>query len=156
MNRILLAYCRDNADLAHSLDHKLSRIGIPFEHVTDLPEAPTDAFSEYLRANQEPVLMLVTDNLLKNRHCMTGLLPAVQQLVREDRLLLVLGNGKDADGQPHPTHIDRMVHALQYMNHWQNIWLDSALPTSRPGRRKRKTWIGNWTRYAALPTRWVI
>ena len=124
MNRILLAYCRDNADLAHYLDHKLNRIGIPFEHVTDLPDTSTDAFSDYLRANKEPVLLLLTDNLLKNRHCMIGLLPAVQQLVREDRLLLVLSDGKDADGQPQPTHIDRMVNALQYMNHWQNIWLE--------------------------------
>ena len=124
MNRILLAHCRTNADLAQYLDHKLSRIGIPFEHVTDLPEAMPDAFSEYLRANQEPVLMLMTDNLLKSRYCMTGLLPAIQQLVREDRLLLVISDGLDADGQPQPTHIDRMVNALQYMNYWQNIWLE--------------------------------
>ena len=124
MNRILLAYCHDNAELAAYLDHKLSRIGIPFEHVTDLPNLPIGAFNEYLRANQEPVLMLLTDNLLKNRFCMIGLLPTVQQLVREDRLLLILSDGKDADGQPVPTHIDRMVNALQYMNYWQNIWLE--------------------------------
>ncbi len=123
MNRILLAYCHDNADLASHLDHKLSRIGIPFEHVTDLPNLPIGAFNEYLRANNEPVLMLVTDNLLKNLPCMIGLLPTVQQLVREDRLLLVLSDGKDEDGQPQPTHIDRMVNAMQYMNYWQNIWL---------------------------------
>ena len=124
MNRILLAYCHDNAPLAHYLDHKLSRIGIPFEHVTEQPDAPVGTFTEQLRSNEEPVLLLVTDNLLKNRHCMVGLLPVLQQLVRQDRVLVVVADGVDVDGMVVPTHIDRMVNALLYMNYWQNTWLD--------------------------------
>ncbi len=124
MNRIQLAYCHDNAELAHYLDHKLSRIGIPFEHITDQNAASAGAFAEQLRSNEEPVLLLVTDNLLKNYRCMVGLLPVLQQLARQERLLAVIADGVDADGVAQPTHIDRMVNALQYMNFWQNTWLD--------------------------------
>ncbi|MEO6036790.1 MAG: hypothetical protein ABIQ93_00165, partial [Saprospiraceae bacterium] len=124
MNRILLAYCHDNAELAYYLDHKLSRIGIPFEHITEQPETPMGAFAEHLRTNEEPVLLLVTDNLLKNRACMVGLLPLVQQLVRQERMLAVVADGLGPDGAVVPTHIDRMVNALQYMNYWQNTWLE--------------------------------
>ena len=124
MNRIQLAYCHDNAELAHYLDHKLSRIGIPFEHITDQNAASAGAFAEQLRSSEEPVLLLVTDNLLKNYRCMVGLLPVLQQLVRQERLLAVIADGVDADGVAQSTHIDRMVNALQYMNFWQNTWLD--------------------------------
>ena len=124
MNRIQLAYCHDNAELAHYLDHKLSRIGIPFEHITDQNATSAGAFAEQLRSSEEPVLLLVTDNLLKNYRCMVGLLPVLQQLVRQERLLAVIADGVDADGVAQSTHIDRMVNALQYMNFWQNTWLD--------------------------------
>ncbi|MEO6758869.1 MAG: SDR family NAD(P)-dependent oxidoreductase, partial [Saprospiraceae bacterium] len=124
MNRILLAYCHDNAELANYLDHKLSRIGIPFEHITDQPDTPAGAFSAYLSSIEEPVLLLVTDNLLKNYACMVGLMPALQQLVRQQRLLAIIADGYGPDGEVVSTHIDRMVNAVQYMNHWQTNWLE--------------------------------
>jgi len=137
MNRILLAYCHDNAPMALYLDHKLSRIGIPFEHVTDRPEAPVGSFTEQLRNIEEPVLLLVTDNLLKNRQCMVGLLPVLQQLVRQDRLLAVVTNGLAPDGSAVETHIDRMVNALQYMNFWQNTWLDLSTAHQAAGSAEK-------------------
>ncbi len=116
MNRIILAYAPENADLAASIDQQLSRIGIPFEHASG-------AIAEQIASSGEPVLLLVTDNLLINRACMGGLPPALQGLAAKKRLVAVIADGINAAGQPVPTHIDRMANALHYMKHWQDAWL---------------------------------
>lgn len=124
MTRILLAYCHLNAQLASIIATKLGRIGIPFEHITDLPDDAPGQFATRLHQSEEPVLLLVTDNLLKSAVCMSGLLPVAQMLAGRQLLLPVVADGKNAQGEATQTHIDRMVNALQYMNHWQNAWLD--------------------------------
>ena len=128
MNRILLAYCRDNAELAQNIDQQLSRIGIPFEHVSDQSGHPSGHLAHYLAKVAEPVLLLVTDNFLKSAACLDGLLGTLQGLAREGRIVPVVADGfrRAADGgtESVPTHFDRMVYALQYMNHWQSAWLD--------------------------------
>lgn len=128
MNRILLAYCRDNAELAQNIDQQLSRIGIPFEHVSDQSGHPSGHVAHYLAKVAEPVLLLVTDNFLKSAECLDGLLGTLQGLTREGRVVPVVADGfrRTADGgtESVPTHFDRMVYALQYMNHWQSAWLD--------------------------------
>ena len=129
MNRIILAYCHDNAELAHVVEQHLSRIGIPFEHLTDQQGDTPGTFGRRLAEAEDPVVLFVTENLLKSRFCMSGALGAIQNLLRNRQLLLVVADGKiSADGgatfQYVETHFDRMGHALQYMNFWQNAWLD--------------------------------
>ncbi len=124
MTRILLAYSHFNTDLATSLSEQLGRIGIPFDHISDLPDDAPGAFAARLDQAEEPVLLLVTDNLLRHTACMSGLLDTAQHLATHRLLLPVIAEGKNAEGSPVPTHIDRMVNALHYMNHWQNAWLD--------------------------------
>ncbi len=119
MNRILLAYSTPNIDLAEAIDHKLSRIGIPFEHITDA-EQPIAAT---LAATNEPILLLISDNFLKNRQAVEGMLNAIAGFKGKNQVLIVLCDGKNAAGNSIETHIDRMVNALHYMTHWQNIWL---------------------------------
>ncbi len=129
MNRIILAYCHDNAEVAESIEQQLSRIGIPFEHITDQPAGQPDNFGKKLLDSEDPVVLIVTENLLKSRFCMSGLLTALQRLVRNRNLLAVVADGKTSpDGGTTfnyvETHFDRMGHALQYMNFWQTAWLD--------------------------------
>jgi NADP-dependent 3-hydroxy acid dehydrogenase YdfG len=127
MNRIVLAYCHENADLADKIDHDLVRIGIPFEHLTDLQDDATGAFADRLLSHTEPVILIITDNFLKSKACLAGILPAAQQIVRK-KFLVIVADGKKVNEQGGietvPTHFDRMVYALQYMNYWQNRWLD--------------------------------
>lgn len=119
MNRIILAYSNANADLAQHIDNQLSRIGIPFEHM-----APAQGpLGPGVFAAGEPVLLLVTDNFLKDQGCMEGLTEGLQRLPADVTLLPVLADGKDEDGKPVVTQIDRMVNMLHYMNHWQSEWL---------------------------------
>jgi NADP-dependent 3-hydroxy acid dehydrogenase YdfG len=129
MNRIILAYCHDNAELAQTTEQQLSRIGIPFDHVTDLSEEAGETLAARLTGSNDPVILIVTDNFFRSRDCMTGALTALQRLQRDKRLLAVVAPGKIShDGgatfEYVETHFDRMVHALQYMNHWQNAWLE--------------------------------
>ena len=121
MNRIILAYSHHNASLAQHIDRQLSRIGIPFEHATE--RLPGELASQ-IATSGEPALLLITDNFLKDRACMTGMLAAIQSLSADQPLLAVVADGVDDQGRPVQTHIDRMVNALQYMNYWQNAWLD--------------------------------
>lgn len=130
MNKIILAYCHENADRAAAIEQPLQRIGIPFEHVNDRDGKPGE-FAATLYAAEDPVLLLVTDNFFKSRDCMAGILPAVQTLNRQQRLLVALAEGRDAQGEPTPTHIDRMIHAIQYTNFWQNIYLEGSARQSQ-------------------------
>ncbi|HRI62054.1 MAG TPA: hypothetical protein PK228_20080, partial [Saprospiraceae bacterium] len=128
MNRIVLAYCHDNAELADSVEQQLSRIGIPFEQITDRTDDEPGDFCNRLQSAEDPAILFVTDNFFKSRACMSGVLPALQTLLRDGRLLIVVADGKvshdeGATFEPVETHFDRMVHALQYMNYWQTAWL---------------------------------
>ena len=120
MNRIILAYANANVELAQTIDNQLSRIGIPFEHIN----SSSGSLPTALLAAGEPVLLLVTDNLLKERASMKGLLDALRQFPLDLPLLPVVADGIDEQGQPVVTHIDRMVNMLHYMNYWQNEWLN--------------------------------
>lgn len=116
MNRIILAYVPENAALAETIDRSLRRIGIPFEHAVQ--QSPP----QIMEAG-EPVLWIITDNLLKNRQKMDGLLEAMQKMATENRLVAVVADGVDENGNAIPTGIDRMAGMLHYMNYWQNAWL---------------------------------
>ena len=118
MNRIILAYSPANADLAQKLHDTLSQSGVMTEHVASSDSWPEAVFSSGL-----PVVMLVTDNLLTDRRCMSGLLSELAKLPAGRILLPVIADGKNANGEIVPTAIDRMVNMLHYMNHWQNLWM---------------------------------
>lgn len=119
MNRIILACSAANIDLANKIDNQLSRIGIPFEPVvSEVSKWPAKVFGA-----GEPVLLLVTDNLLTDRACMDGLLETLQRFPANLPFLPVIADGKDEAGNAVSTSIDRMVNMLHYMNHWQNAWL---------------------------------
>jgi NADP-dependent 3-hydroxy acid dehydrogenase YdfG len=128
MNRIVLAYCHENAELADQIDHDLVRIGIPFEHLTDQPDDAPGDFASRLVQHTEPVILIVTDNFLKSRTCLTGIIPAIQHTIQKKFIIAVADGKTSKDGgmtwEVAPTHVDRMVYALQYMNYWQNNWLD--------------------------------
>ncbi|MEY4203907.1 MAG: hypothetical protein RL013_1610 [Bacteroidota bacterium] len=118
MNRIILAYSPANADLAQQLHEKLSKSGFGPEHVASSSDWAETVFSRGL-----PVVMLVTDNLLTDRECMSGLLAELRKLSADNILIPVIADGKNAEGEVVPTAIDRMVNMLHYMNHWQNLWM---------------------------------
>ncbi|MCC7244596.1 MAG: SDR family NAD(P)-dependent oxidoreductase [Saprospiraceae bacterium] len=121
MNRILLTYCHENQDLAQHIEQSLGRIGIPFEHIRT---GNGVAVAASLRDSSEPMLLLLTDNFLKNQAALSEFLPAFQAKIASGPYLIVLADGVDENGQTVHTQIDRMVNALHYMTWWQNAWLN--------------------------------
>jgi hypothetical protein len=78
MDKIILAYCRDNADLAQKIDANLSKVGIPFEHLTNQPGAMPGQFAAWVQSTNSPVILLITDNFLKSQSCMAAALRMVK------------------------------------------------------------------------------
>ena len=128
MDKIILAYCRDNADLAAQIDRKLGRVGIPFEHLTNKPGAMPGQFAAWVQSTSDPIILLVTDNFLKNQSCMASGLAMLQHLLRTERVLPIVADGKTeragGEAEAVPTQFERVIHAIQYMNFWQSSYLE--------------------------------
>jgi NADP-dependent 3-hydroxy acid dehydrogenase YdfG len=120
-----LAYCSANSDVADALIGHLSRKDLSFNRITPDPSAQTfGQFAENLMYQREPVVLLLTDNLLKDEGCMAGLYPAIQSLLERDQLLVITADGRDEGGQPVPTEYDRVGHVMKHMNFWQGKYLN--------------------------------
>ncbi len=152
MEKMIIAYCRDNMDLAQLMDEQLSRIGLNFEHITNAPGQTPGQFAGSLQHSQSPVFLLITDNLLRNLSCMAGLTDTVKSLLRAGRLLIIVADGireeeDTREVQKVPTRFDKVIHAIQYLNHWQLIYLENnaqieQLPESqKPAALERLTQI---------------
>jgi NADP-dependent 3-hydroxy acid dehydrogenase YdfG len=120
-----LAYCSANSDVAEALIGHLSRKDLLFNRITPDPSAQTfGQFAENLMYQSDPVVLLLTDNLLKDEGCMAGLYPAIQSLLAREQLLVITAAGKDEAGSHVPTEYDRVVHVMKYMNFWQGKYLN--------------------------------
>ena len=53
MDSLIIAYCRDNTDLAEEISKNLGLIGIPFEHVTNMPGEQPGTFARALLGQQD-------------------------------------------------------------------------------------------------------
>ena len=144
MSTILLVYCRENADIAQQLAQDLGRLGIPFNYLYDHPDEEPGLLSKRVQASDDPVLLILTDNFLRNKNCLASALAMYQALVRQKRVLAVVADGRvSPDGgrtfERVPTQFDRVVHAIQYMNFWQSAYLDRGAGLSQipPGEREQ-------------------
>ncbi|MCB0534364.1 MAG: SDR family NAD(P)-dependent oxidoreductase [Saprospiraceae bacterium] len=129
MSTIHLVYAHENQNLAEHITQQIGRIGIPFQHHTDRAEEMPGQLAARVEATEGPVLLLITDNFLKNRYCLANALAMFQNLARQKRVLTIVADGwkPAADGahtEAVPTQFDRVVHAIQYMNFWQTAYLD--------------------------------
>ncbi len=129
MEKIILAYCHENARLAKQIDEKLHRSGIRFDHVSDEKDRLPGQFVAAVQSTNAPVILLVTDNFLRSQGCMAQAQPMLQQLLRTNRVLPVVADGFRAN--PSTGHVDRVetnfervIHAITYMNYWQSVYLE--------------------------------
>lgn len=123
MTQLYLAYSHENAPLADQIAAQLTDIEC-LRH-TD-KNHDTGFFANVLQETEIPVVLLVTDNFIKNEVCMSGVLGMLLSLMRQSRILPVVANGVTiTDGREVPveTHIDRVINAIQYMNFWQQKYL---------------------------------
>lgn len=124
-----LAYSIDNQDVAQEIDNHLSRVGIQLVHVPVDPNADEISLRERLKDAPNFILLLVTDNFLKNINCMNRGLFMIQELTLDKRVQTIVADGRQRNTitgniESVSTEFDRMIHVIRYMNYWQDYYLD--------------------------------
>ncbi|HFC01377.1 MAG TPA: SDR family NAD(P)-dependent oxidoreductase [Phaeodactylibacter sp.] len=128
-NQFQIAYSVDNQHLAKEIDHHLSSVGIQLNHIMvghNIDDAP---LQQRLNEGADFVLLLISDNFLKNVNCMDRGLFMLQDLLHNERAQCVIIDGvQKIEGTNEyktvPTKFERMTHVIKYMNYWQDYYLD--------------------------------
>jgi len=124
---VAIAYCIDNINVAESLDQQLSPAIGTLTHLYGSRNKQEKPLTEQIIKHQGPVLLLISDNYLKSTVCMLGGLHMLNE--KQDEILPVVIDGlrKDKEtGEPVfiPTQFDRISDMIQYINYWQDQYLD--------------------------------
>lgn len=124
---VAIAYCIDNINVAESLDQQLSPALGTLTHLYGSRNKQEKPLTAQIIKHQGPVLLLVSDNYLKSTVCMLGGLHMLNE--KQDEILPVVIDGlrKDKEtGEPVfiPTQFDRISDMIQYINYWQDQYLD--------------------------------
>ena len=128
MTKIILAYCIENQFVAAKIANVLAS-------KTDIEKVIFDSdngiavLQKQTQNNSSRVLLLVSDNFLKSENCMNNALHILQDLGNQQRLMPIITEGvysKDGNSQFFnvPTSFDRVSNVIQYMNHWQDRYLE--------------------------------
>ncbi len=124
---ISLAYCIDNIHLAEDIDQKLENSFYRFKHIYGKKDTASPSLSEQLKNTVGPILLIITDNFLKSAQCMNDSLDLLQS--KSADILPVVAPGQTRDPENNelveaPTHFERVSDIIQYINYWQDQYLD--------------------------------
>ena len=125
MTSFILLYCTDNQDIAQKFSTDLSTVGAEIKHFV------ADKSNEIgnLRNFKQPIIALVSDNFLKNEDCLKGAMPVFADLIKTGQVIVLVTEGRhlQADGSYKnlPTQFERVSNVIQYMNYWQDRYLDA-------------------------------
>ena len=128
MNKIILAYCIENQSVAAKIASSL--IGkVEIEKVVFDFQNGIKSLEKCAKDNSHKVLLLISDNLLKSENCMNNALGIIQNLGNQKRLIPITTEGVYSQGSNEgflniPTSFDRVSNVIQYMNHWQDRYLE--------------------------------
>jgi NADP-dependent 3-hydroxy acid dehydrogenase YdfG/Tfp pilus assembly protein PilF len=120
INPIGLAYCVDNEDIARDIQSLLGNYA-RFQTLVAGGDNGNLPLAEQIRQFGGPCILLVSDNFLRSAACMYGGLSLVQDM--QYRLLPVVVDGKK-DGRAISTSFERVTDIIQYINYWQDQYLD--------------------------------
>ena len=123
-----LAYCHENEEVAQEIQSYLSKADVYVKLISD-KDNPVEGISSKLLKEEDHVLLLVSTNFLKSIGTMNNILKAAEPLAKKKILHPIIINGKEKmpDGSfiSVQTNFDRVSHVIQYMNHWQDKYLDA-------------------------------
>lgn len=127
IQNVAIAYSIDNITVAESLDQQLSPAAGKVTHLYGSRNKPDKLLTDQILKHNGPVLLLISDNYLKSTSCMLGGLHLLNE--KQDQILPIVIDGlrKDKDsGEPVavPTQFDRISDMIQYINYWQDQYLD--------------------------------
>lgn len=124
-----LAYCTGNENVANEIEHNLELAGYQFNKIACTNVAGEEGLLERLNSNQHNSLILFSDNFLKSKECLKHGLEALKSLAENRRILPVIVDGRYPKEETDeftivPTVFERMTNVIQYMNYWQESYLD--------------------------------
>jgi NADP-dependent 3-hydroxy acid dehydrogenase YdfG/Tfp pilus assembly protein PilF len=127
MMKLILAHCTENqmvaAKIASALNGKAAVEKVVFDRDNGMEGLRKATYS----SPNASVLLLISDNFLKSEKCMNDALLLIQSLGAAQRLITVTTEGiYQENGRPVilPTSFDRVSNVIQYMNYWQDRYLD--------------------------------
>ncbi len=125
--QVILAYSAENAALADQITQHLQTTDYQFLRVVSHRDTPETPLFERLDALPGQIVLLITDNLLKSTSAMAGALRFLQN--QFNRILPIVADGVAQDEQTGawrsvPTHFERVSDIIQYINYWQDRYLD--------------------------------
>ncbi len=123
--KILITYAPENqyigSKIVAALSNRTTAQGIAIA-------APNSVKSILAMANGfDKVIVVLTDNFLKNEYCMADALTMIQELQKNRQLVPLVADGvQEIEGKilSVPTAFDRVSSVIQYMNFWQDRYLE--------------------------------
>ncbi len=123
MKQLVIAYHTAQAPFVKELEMQLSKVSYHIVHLSPQHFSQQSSLGQELAKTKGPVLLVVSDNLLKDSACMDGLFAAADGLYKEERLLPIVVDGVDEKGLKVPTQFDKVSQVIQYLNYWQDRYL---------------------------------
>lgn len=124
----ILAYCKENQNIAYEIDARLSLVGIDFDHVAGDEITGDYGLQAQLKDRKEPILLLVSGNFLRSTECMYQALFMLQASEHTNQIQPVVIDGRerqpDGSYSAVTTTFERVSNVIQYMNYWQERYLD--------------------------------
>ncbi len=113
-----------NYPLAAQMTRHLVQAGYTFALVCEDDLKPGESLATRLVNDTRPLLLMVSDNFLKDASCVAELLPVLQKREPSQIQIIVLTEGfPDEAKEPVPTRLDRVGQILHYINYWQDRYL---------------------------------
>ncbi len=135
-----LVYCPENSNVAENITVNLKKGGVDLSHDT---RRLSDRMNEYkaFSANAgDPIILLISDNFLKDKACMFEALNFLQNPSLKNRIVPVIADGRTVDSRGKvnysTTKFERVSNVIHYMNFWQDQYLELR-------KRKRDEQIEN-------------
>lgn len=128
-NLVLLVYNVENLNAATPLGIALQNADLKVEYHGLSPDTIGKETYSQISSRTEPVILLISDNFLKSEAGMDQALATVQDLHRRNRLIPVITDGvyhNERTGLVNtvPTTFERVSNVIQYMNFWQDRYLE--------------------------------
>ncbi len=125
---INIAYIADNQELINRLIRDLKSTEVTFHLIDGNSFVSGESFYSRLVKDNNPCLLMVSDNFLKSQTCLNQGLAYLQTLIKNEQVLPIIIDGTEIDDagnrQLIPTEFEKVSNVIRYMNYWQEKYLD--------------------------------
>ncbi len=137
-HKIALAYCLENINSVEAFEELSRYTPYHFEHVSCAKAGQQDPLHERLRHFRGKILLLVSDNFLRNASCLRKGLRLMEERGEDVMPILLKGFRTDETGQvePVPTRIEEVSDIIVYINYWQDKYQEARQAKEENATRK--------------------